>query len=488
MDFEAFSSSYTDSSPPYSDSSSTPRTPSPRSNDPFPQPINFKHQVEPYPTIIHDSSTHYFHSDQHMIQNDTNWSYPAYPQSGRGSLLQELYDHDAGSEQLYQDVYIDDRAHYNEWQEQQHHHLHVRNTPHDHIARRATFPFVRHDQLAHPSQYFDQYPAMYPESFSVPDPSECHHDPQAIKLEDTPLIVPSQLGFSLHPPPSYLSSSPGTAVAIHHTDDAASKETQYLRRRCFNCHTTEPPSWRRSTLNPGKIVCNKCGLYERTHLRPRPLRFDELRAGGKTRKPAGASQGEKKGSKNAAPAPATTAGVPLVKKEPRELGLIRRGSVSSNASSNGAASDWDDNCTYWVTCFRILFVSVSLRDHLQCLFTPRNLPPLVRFRANHPPSLHLLWEPSLFPALLKVRQWKEVYGSLFGYLMLPSPTLPRCSNRSNPIRHPGRQPQLLGIFHHRRCTRVMYHTTCSSPRSRRRQSCRVFHQRHRPKYRFSPLR
>lgn len=90
-------------------------------------------------------------------------------------------------------------------------------------------------------------------------------------------------------------------VPIMHTDDAASKETQYLRRRCFNCRATEPPSWRRSTLNPGKIVrclsklftlsplayvpfspfqvCNKCGLYERTHLRPRPHRFDELRGG-----------------------------------------------------------------------------------------------------------------------------------------------------------------------------------------------------------------
>ncbi|KAJ7778535.1 hypothetical protein B0H16DRAFT_1230021, partial [Mycena metata] len=63
-----------------------------------------------------------------------------------------------------------------------------------------------------------------------------------------------------------------------HTDDAASKATQYLRRQCFTCHTTEASSWRRSTLNPGKIVCNKCGLYERTHLRARPLRFDELRA------------------------------------------------------------------------------------------------------------------------------------------------------------------------------------------------------------------
>ncbi|KZP31956.1 hypothetical protein FIBSPDRAFT_723725, partial [Athelia psychrophila] len=42
-----------------------------------------------------------------------------------------------------------------------------------------------------------------------------------------------------------------------------------LRQRRFNCHMTEPPSWRRSTLNLGKIVCNKCGLSgsTRTHLR-----------------------------------------------------------------------------------------------------------------------------------------------------------------------------------------------------------------------------
>ncbi|KAF7789193.1 hypothetical protein EIP86_000130, partial [Pleurotus ostreatoroseus] len=78
--------------------------------------------------------------------------------------------------------------------------------------------------------------------------------------------------------------SPHPGLLVQHTDDAASKEIQYLRRRCHNCHTTEPPSWRRSTPNPGKLVCTKCGLYERTHLRPRPLRFDELRAGSKTRK------------------------------------------------------------------------------------------------------------------------------------------------------------------------------------------------------------
>ena len=108
------------------------------------------------------------------------------------------------------------------------------------------------------------------------------------------------------------------------TDDAASKETQYLRRRCTNCSQTEPPSWRRSTLNPGKIVCNKCGLYERTHLRPRPLRFDELRNGNKARKAA------KKGG--------------IVKAEAVEASMpsiVRRASMSSQHSS-----DWDDSRTY----------------------------------------------------------------------------------------------------------------------------------------------
>ncbi|KAG2112546.1 uncharacterized protein F5147DRAFT_525869, partial [Suillus discolor] len=71
----------------------------------------------------------------------------------------------------------------------------------------------------------------------------------------------------------------GASVPIQHTDAAASKETQYLRRYFSNCYTTELPSWRHSTLgNPRKIVCNKCGLCERTHSCPRPLRFDELRA------------------------------------------------------------------------------------------------------------------------------------------------------------------------------------------------------------------
>ncbi|CAK5263134.1 unnamed protein product [Mycena citricolor] len=121
-------------------------------------------------------------------------------------------------------------------------------------------------------------------------------------------------------------------LPVQHTDDAASKETQYLRRRCFNCHTTEPPSWRRSTLNPGKIVCNKCGLYERTHLRARPLRFDELRAGGKGRK----------NSKGVLPGTPPMGAAPGSPPKGRKV-IGRRGSVSSNGSSVQGASDWDDS-------------------------------------------------------------------------------------------------------------------------------------------------
>lgn len=175
-----------------------------------------------------------------------------------------------------------------------------------------------------------------------------HEMDDSIKLEDAVPMVPSQHIFYPRPPsqagqlpPMPLYMSPHAAIPIQHTDDAASKETQYLRRRCFNCHTTEPPSWRRSTLNPGKIVCNKCGLYERTHLRPRPQRFDELRAGNKTRKHSNAS---KTVSGSMSPKEPNEG---FVKKEQGDFELeqqqqSRRGSVSAS-SVHSACSDFDDS-------------------------------------------------------------------------------------------------------------------------------------------------
>lgn len=303
---------------------------------------------------------------------------------GRPPLLGDFYDHDLpaghGPAHHQQDPYANHSAEPpyggGEWSgmpqamSDHHHTLPPMRAPHDNMVRRNTFPYVRHDHemhYSHPPPGYDHPSMMSPygtrgdvvygepmpmhgsPAMLAADPSALHGDPYMpsphggyaqlddVKLEDGAVMVPSQQGFYRPPSsggmpmPPYL--SPHTGLPIQHTDDAASKETQYLRRRCFNCHTTEPPSWRRSTLNPGKIVCNKCGLYERTHLRPRPLRFDELRAGNKARKNSKSSV--------AAASPKQRG---VVKKEPREHAdaISRRASVSSNASSIGGSSDWDD--------------------------------------------------------------------------------------------------------------------------------------------------
>ncbi|KAF9264387.1 hypothetical protein L218DRAFT_863084, partial [Marasmius fiardii PR-910] len=64
---------------------------------------------------------------------------------------------------------------------------------------------------------------------------------------------------------------------IVYTEDAATKLSDRVRRRCFNCCTTDTSTWRRSNLSPGKVLCNKCGLFERTHSRPRPEQFPHKR-------------------------------------------------------------------------------------------------------------------------------------------------------------------------------------------------------------------
>ncbi|KAJ7605123.1 hypothetical protein DFH06DRAFT_1020383, partial [Mycena polygramma] len=69
----------------------------------------------------------------------------------------------------------------------------------------------------------------------------------------------------------------GSNVQVVHTDDAATKLSDRVRRRCFNCCTTDTSTWRRSNLSPGKVLCNKCGLFERTHSRPRPEQFPHKR-------------------------------------------------------------------------------------------------------------------------------------------------------------------------------------------------------------------
>ncbi|KAF8076767.1 hypothetical protein FPV67DRAFT_1605187 [Lyophyllum atratum] len=377
LQFDAYTS--------YSDSSA-PRTPSPHdmhfTPDGHYKALDIDQRIEPRIYAEGDVQEDGSVPVEPQYWNNAAQQHPSpFPYNPRGSLLQELYDHDLAEQQQQQPTYVDQPSEPHPFHPADNWNQHVHNQRHQDytLIRRATFPYVRHDrddalalhqyppfmqqqQIHHQDDGLHPYPsrqdAIYGEPISegqdsfIPSMSNSPHqsyhefaDNTSIKLEDNqPLMVPSQPAGFYRPPSSsgchpmtmsYL--SPHTGLPVQHTDDAASKETQYLRRRCFNCHTTEPPSWRRSTLNPGKIVCNKCGLYERTHLRPRPLRFDELRAGNKAR------SNKSKGTVS------PKAKMALVKKEPREFGLVRRSSVSSSSSvhSGSGASDWDDNVSVY---------------------------------------------------------------------------------------------------------------------------------------------
>lgn len=56
--------------------------------------------------------------------------------------------------------------------------------------------------------------------------------------------------------PAYVPSQsyPGQANYVIHTDDAATKLSDRVRRKCYNCRTTDTSTWRRSSLTPGKVV------------------------------------------------------------------------------------------------------------------------------------------------------------------------------------------------------------------------------------------
>lgn len=53
---------------------------------------------------------------------------------------------------------------------------------------------------------------------------------------------------------SMYGAPPQHFVPVVHTDDATTKLSDRIRRRCFNCCTTDTSTWRRSNLSPGKVV------------------------------------------------------------------------------------------------------------------------------------------------------------------------------------------------------------------------------------------
>lgn len=396
LQFDGYTS-YSDASTPRTPSPRTSLTSDDMQS--YHSPSHFKPSVdlEPIRNIFSDhpgDDNTVIPESHHIHQVHHGWT-PHGPVShfstSRGSLLQELYDDNHVSESRAHEIPMEhpsDRHYTNthNWSHVPRHspHINPNHLPpppvHRHdvaMMRRNTFPYVRQDREEAPlypgehDSFASRSDAIYAEPIPMegsphmplaPEPSALHmnrvgdgfhpmshspgssyrdfdHQEGGVKMEDhSPVIISSQSAYcqaqqsSQMPLAGYMSPH---GIPIQHTDDAASKETQYLRRRCFNCHTTEPPSWRRSTLTPGKIVCNKCGLYERTHLRPRPLRFDELRAGNKSRKQTKTSP---KGAKVVPPGPLP------IKKEPDMEAISRRMSVSSNSSvqSGGGSSDWDE--------------------------------------------------------------------------------------------------------------------------------------------------
>jgi len=65
-------------------------------------------------------------------------------------------------------------------------------------------------------------------------------------------VVPSQVPGGTHEIAYHYPGQP-QFNAIY-TDDATTKLNDRVRRRCFNCCTTDTSTWRRSSLNPGKVV------------------------------------------------------------------------------------------------------------------------------------------------------------------------------------------------------------------------------------------
>lgn len=97
-------------------------------------------------------------------------------------------------------------------------------------------------QYSHPPPQRYSY---YPSSGQAPPPPG-HYAPQS----PPPHGEAPRNSF----PQSISAGLPAQNFQVVHTDDAATKLSDRVRRRCFNCCTTETSTWRRSSLNPGKVV------------------------------------------------------------------------------------------------------------------------------------------------------------------------------------------------------------------------------------------
>jgi hypothetical protein len=114
------------------------------------------------------------------------------------------------------------------------------------------------EQIGFGGMYYEhlQHGHYHPRwEFKFPDPGHGHSassrtlEPSAgAPVMSSPQLVGSRGEFPTRP-----LSGPG-ADEICYTDEANTKISNRLRRRCFNCKATETSTWRRSVLSAGKLV------------------------------------------------------------------------------------------------------------------------------------------------------------------------------------------------------------------------------------------
>ncbi|KAG7443387.1 uncharacterized protein BT62DRAFT_328768 [Guyanagaster necrorhizus] len=221
----------------------------------LPPPASMPHRVEPYPM----SSTHRRHYDDlHRrpspppIAAITHSPSPSVSSLDRSSVSTPPNRRSSPHSGLHQSAYY-------------HHH---------HQDSSVYQPSRLHHNMHYPpprdSGYYLNHSSFETRRYEPSDPYHTQHT--HLPMPNIPTLNPVREPFALpYPIPG------GNSVSIMYTEDAATKLSDRVRRRCFNCCTTDTSTWRRSNLSPGKVLCNKCGLFERTHSRPRPEQFPHKR-------------------------------------------------------------------------------------------------------------------------------------------------------------------------------------------------------------------
>ena len=97
------------------------------------------------------------------------------------------------------------------------------------------------------------YTHGYTSGYAPPPPTHLPVHSVDIALSSQHYGAPYASGGSMHSYSSHSGGGGGGFTPIY-TDDAATKLSDRVRRRCFNCCTTDTSTWRRSSLNPGKVV------------------------------------------------------------------------------------------------------------------------------------------------------------------------------------------------------------------------------------------